>query len=264
MKMETLNYKLENGIASITLNLPDRSNSLNSTMVKELSGIILDVKNDPLAQSLLLQGTGASFCAGGDITEMVGSPKDAATMQTKMRSLHPLVNNLLNLDIPVIAVVDGPAFGAGFSLAICADYIVATPRAKFSMSFGKVGLIPDCGAFYTLPRLIGLQRAKDLILSSRVIDAEEALKLGIVSAIYSSNEATHAAHAIAEKFNSASQTSIMLAKRALNASLESDLQTMLNIEAECQVASMQTEYHKASVERFLTKKKPIFDWDSTI
>jgi len=259
--MDTVHYKLENGVAQITLNRPERGNALNAKLIRELSTLFVSITSDPDIRAVLLLGEGKCFCAGGDIKEMEAISESYASGYTYMEGLHPLIRALINLDVPLIAVVDGAAYGAGFSLAICADYLIATTRAKFSMSFGKVGLVPDCGAFYTLPRLVGLQRAKDLIFSARVIDAEEALALGVAASVCEPDNAMAEALAIARKFTCASPTALALAKRALNKSQESNLQTMLDTEADFQARSLQSDYHKTAVERFIAKEQPAFDWD---
>jgi enoyl-CoA hydratase/carnithine racemase len=177
-----------------------------------------------------------------------------------MMDLHLWVEELLTLDRPVIAAVDGVAYGAGFSLALAADFILASPRARFCCSFMRMGLVPDCGLFYTLPRVVGLQRAKELVFSAREIGADEAKQMGIVFEIQPEDRLGERARQIALSFNQASPTALSIAKRALNASLNSDLGTMLEMEASGQGVVRAGEYHRDATARFLDKQPLLFQW----
>jgi 2-(1,2-epoxy-1,2-dihydrophenyl)acetyl-CoA isomerase len=167
---------------------------------------------------------------------------------------------LLTLDRPVIAAVDGAAAGAGFSLALSADFVLATPRAWFNMSFLKVGLVPDVGALYTLPRVVGVQRAKEIMLSARDIDAQEALRLGIVMELHEPDQLLPRAQAMARSFVGASPAAVALIKRSLNSALGGGLQDMLSAEAQAQSLAAGTAEHREAVSRFLTKQPPLFAW----
>jgi 2-(1,2-epoxy-1,2-dihydrophenyl)acetyl-CoA isomerase len=166
---------------------------------------------------------------------------------------------LVTLDRPVIAAVDGAVAGAGFSLALAADFILATPRARFSMSFIKVGLVPDCAAFYTLPRVVGVQRARELMLSGRDVDAAEALRLGLVMEIHEPEQLMARAQAMAASFVHASPTAVSLIKKAL-AAPGHDLPTLLEMESTAQSLAAGTEEHRIAVNRFLNKEAPPFKW----
>jgi 2-(1,2-epoxy-1,2-dihydrophenyl)acetyl-CoA isomerase len=167
---------------------------------------------------------------------------------------------LLNLDRPVIAAVDGPAYGAGFGLALAADFILATPRARFCLSFLRLGVVPDCGVMYTLPRVVGLQRAKELAFSTREIDADEARQMGIVFEVHTPEQIGQRAFQLALSFTQASPTALSVTKRALNASLHSSLATMLELEANGQAIARSTAYHRDAIARFVGKQPPLFEW----
>src|SRR5436309_11945858 len=151
----------------------------------------------------------------------------------------------------------------GFAFALAADFVLATPRARFCLPFLRIGLIPDAGILYTLPRAVGLQRAKELAFSTREIGAEEAKQLGIVFEIVAEDRLAERARQLALSFTQASPTSVSLTKRALNASLHSDLSTMLDLEATGQGVARNTEYHREAIGRFLDKQPARFQWPKT-
>src|SRR5690606_34979948 len=167
--MEATRYSVDNGVALLELNRPERRNALNEAMRNELRDVVTQLRDDRNVHALIITGAGDAFCAGGDLKGIGSAGLDNQGWRNRMADLHNWLKDLLALDKPVIAAVDGPAYGAGFSLALAADFIIATPRARFCMSFMKVGAIPDLGAFYTLPRIVGPRRAKELMLSAREV-----------------------------------------------------------------------------------------------
>ena len=170
------------------------------------------------------------------------------------------LEQLVHLDKPVIAAVDGAAFGAGFGLALAADLVIASTRAKFSMAFMKIGLVPDFGALYTLPRIVGLQRAKEIIYSARTVAADEAVSLGIALEAVEAEALPDRARAIATSLAAASPTAFMLSKRALNVSQLNDFRTMLDMELTSQSVAFATPEHGDAVDAFLDKRPPAFEW----
>ena len=170
------------------------------------------------------------------------------------------IETILRLEVPVIAAVRGPAFGAGFSLALTADMVLAEPGSRFCMSFVRLGLVPDCAAFYTLPRIVGIQRAKELCFSGREIGPEEAHQLGIVTEITKADGALERAIQIAKCFAAASPSSLGLMKRALNVSMNTSLEAMIDIEAAAQGIARTSDWHARAVSRFLAKEPPLFQW----
>jgi 2-(1,2-epoxy-1,2-dihydrophenyl)acetyl-CoA isomerase len=163
------------------------------------------------------------------------------------------------LDKPVVAAVDGAAYGAGFSLALAADFIVASTRARFAMSFVRMGVVPDCAAFYTLPRVVGVQRAGELMLSGREVSAQEALRLGIATELVEPDALQARAQAIARSFVGASPVALSLIKRSLSLAA-SDLPSLLEQEANAQALAMGTPEHREAVRCFLEKKPLPFQW----
>jgi 2-(1,2-epoxy-1,2-dihydrophenyl)acetyl-CoA isomerase len=256
---KTLRFVVQNQVATLTLDNAAKRNALDPVMRDELAQVITSVRGDPGIRALILTGANGHFCAGGDLSNIATAGLDGAGWRQRMQNLHEWFRTLLTLDRPVIAAVDGAAAGAGFSLALTADFILATPRARFCMSFMKVGLIPDCAAFYTLPRVVGVQRARELMLSARDVDGAEALKLGIAMELHEPAQLLARAQALAASFVHASPTAVSLVKRALAAPGD-DLATLLDLEASGQAIAAGTQEHRIAVNRFLDKQAPLFQW----
>ncbi len=260
MIYKDIRFEIKDGIATLAFARPDRKNAFDINARGEIADAVARTKNDVSVRALILTGDGGDFCAGGDVRSMAAAGTDAESGRNRMRALHVWMRELIELDRPVIAAVDGVAFGAGFSLALAADFIIATPRARFCMSFMRVGLVPDAGAFYTLPRVVGAQRAKELMLSARVVDAEEAKRLGIVMEIVPADMLTARAETIARSFFEASPSVVAMIKAALERSPGIDLAAALQFEAGAQGVAFSTEYHRGAARDFLAKKPLKFTW----
>jgi 2-(1,2-epoxy-1,2-dihydrophenyl)acetyl-CoA isomerase len=258
-------FEIDNGVATVTLDRPDARNALNDSVRAGLDAALARIRagaGDEV-RAVVLTGAGGAFCAGGDINTLSAlAEKPAAAMRQRMRDAQARVRALVDLDLPVIAAVDGAAAGAGFSLALACDFILASPRARFVMSFGRIGLVPDWGAFYLLPRIVGLQKAKELVFSARSVDAAEAMALGIVHRIHRADELLDRAKAFAARFNDASTLAVGLAKQALNQSFQLDLAAMLDVEANAQAIANNSAYHRDATARFLAKEQLSFAWES--
>ncbi|WP_313296256.1 enoyl-CoA hydratase/isomerase family protein [Diaphorobacter sp.] len=250
------------GIATITLNRPETRNSLTPEIRTELPAALIRVRDDDAVNAIILTGAGGAFCSGGDIAHMVQSDEGGLHWRERMRKLHQWFPELVNMQKPVIAAVDGAAFGAGFSLALAADFILATPRARFCAVFGRIGLVPDLGAMQLLPRIIGQQKAKELVFTARTVMAEEARQLGIVYGIADNAEALMAeARALAGRFKAASTAAIGMSKTIMNQAFELDARAMSELEAYAQTLCRGSEYHRDAVQRFKSKQPLAFDWD---
>lgn len=258
--MEAITFTVDAGVATLTLNRPQRKNALDETMSREIGEAVARIRADPDIRVLVLTGAGGDFCSGGDIKGMQGAGGNPVARHERMGRIHAWLEQIINLDRPVIAAVDGVAYGGGFGLALAADFILATPRARFCMAFLKIGLIPDCAAMYTLPRMVGLQRAKELMFSARVLGAEEARELGIVLEVHEPEMLAQRARSLAESLVQVSPTAFGLAKRAINSSTLNDLPTMLALEAAGQVIAFGSQPHKDAIDRFLDKKPPLYQW----
>jgi 2-(1,2-epoxy-1,2-dihydrophenyl)acetyl-CoA isomerase len=261
--METLEYASADGLGTITLNRPQARNALSAAMVGELDTLLGQITRDDSVRALILTGAGGAFCAGGDVRSMHAAPRSAQDWRSGMRRIHRVVRALHGLDRPVIAAVDGVAFGAGFSLALLADIVLVSSRARFCMAFGRVGLVPDYGALYTLPRVVGLQRAKELVFSAREVGAEEARSMGLALEVHTPEGLMPRALELAQALCGASPQALSLAKDALNASLGNELDAMLQMEASGQGIAGTTEYALDAFRRFADKQPGRFQWPAT-
>ncbi len=260
--MKTLDVHVLDGVATITLNRPDARNALNQAMKDELMEAVPSLAADAAVRALVLTGGGGAFCAGGDLRGMteVRAQMTVEGWRGRMHAVQPLIRQLIELDKPLIAAVDGSAFGAGFSLALMADFVLASPRARFCLSFMRVGLVPDFAAMYTLPRVVGVQRAKELMLSARELDADEALRLGIVMEVVAQDALLARAQALARSFVGASPLAVSLVKQGVAMSLAQDLRSLLAQEADNQALCFNTDAHVQAVQRFLDKQPAAFQF----
>jgi 2-(1,2-epoxy-1,2-dihydrophenyl)acetyl-CoA isomerase len=249
---------VSDGIAALTLNRPLQKNAIDNSMRRELRDAVQAIRANRSVRAVILRSSSDDFCSGGDIRAM--NVADAQAGRERLDDLHGWISMLLDLDRPVIAAVDGVVYGAGFSLALLADFVIATPTARFCMPFMKVGLVPDFGAFYTMPRIIGTANTKDLVFSAREIHAEEARRMGAVFEIVPKESLQDRTRELAVSLASASSVAFGLAKRAINQSYGSDLRAMLEMEALAQGIAFTTDYHREAVRRFKEKQVPLFQW----
>lgn len=257
---ELLQFTVRDQVATLTMNNPAKRNAMDMALREQLADAARKVRRDPAIRAVVLTGAGGHFCSGGDLRNIASAGLDNTGWRQRLLNLHEWLRELLTLDRPVIAAVDGAAAGAGFSLALAADFILATPRARFCMSFLKVGLVPDVGAFYTLPRIVGVQRARELMLSARDVEADEALRLGLVMELHPPEQLMARAQALAASFTGASPVAVSLIKRTLEQAAGGGLNELLHAEANAQALATGTEQHRQAVQRFLDKQPPTFQW----
>ena len=255
---ERIRFETEGSTAVLTLDDPATRNALGPAMREEVADAVQRVRRDRSVRALVITGAGGHFCSGGDLRSIASAGLDNQGWRERLHDLHGWLRDLITLDRPVIAAVDGAAFGAGFGLAMAADFVIATPRARLCVSFIKIGLVPDCGTFYTLPRIVGAQRAKELMLSAREVGGEEALRLGLAMELQAPEHLLPRARALADSFAGASPSAVSLIKRTLAAA--DDLDTRLELEASAQALAMGTAGHRDAVVDFLAKRAPRFQW----
>jgi 2-(1,2-epoxy-1,2-dihydrophenyl)acetyl-CoA isomerase len=246
----------------IRLNRPDRRNAFDLEMRQGLADAVLEARDDASVRAVVITGTDGVFCAGGDLKSLSEAKRPVFKDRDRIRRLHLWFRELVNLEKPVIAAVDGPAFGAGFNLALACDFIIGTPRTRFCAVFGRIGLVPDLGGFFLLPRIVGLQRAKDLVFSAREIDAREASNMGILFRIVEPDQLMSDALALAESYHNASVEALGIAKNILNRSFNLDQDTLAEMEASAQALALHTAYHDEAVADFLSKKPLKFKGDA--
>lgn len=260
--MSDLQFEVHDGVATLTMSRPAARNALSTSMKNEFARIVPQLAADKAIRAVILTGEGGTFCAGGDLRGMAEArpAMNIETWRDRMIDVQPWMRQLVLLDKPLIAAVDGFAFGAGFSLALMADVVLATPRARFCLSFMRVGLVPDFAAMYTLPRVVGVQRAKELMLTAREVSADEALRLGIAMELVPPEGLMDRARALARSFVGASPVATALIKRDAGMALATDLHTLLSMEADHQAMCFETPYQAEAVNRFLNKQPALFQW----
>lgn len=229
-------------------------------MRRALGSAVEQARDDAEVRAVVITGAGGAFCSGGDLKSLSAEQRPVFADRERIRSLHRWFRELVNLEKPVIAAVDGVAFGAGFNLALACDFILGTRQTRFCAVFARIGLVPDLGGFFLLPRIVGLQRAKELVFSAREVDAEEALRWGILHAIHPPESLQDEALALAASFAEASTEAIGIAKNVLNRSFNLDQDTLSELEASAQALALHTDYHRGAAARFLAKQPLAFRW----
>lgn len=245
------------GIATITMNRPEARNALDLTMREEMLGALDELERDPAVRVVLLTGAGGHFSAGGDVKSMQ-KKHTAAEGRARVELLNRFVLRLFAFSKPTIAMVDGFAVGAGCNIALGCDMIVASDRAKFGEVFLKIGLVPDGGGTWLLQRLVGLAKAKEMVLTAEIIDAAEALRIGLVNRVVPAAELESATRALAAKIAAGPPLAAALAKSLLNRAATVDLAAALEGEALGQSNAITSEDHAEGVRAFLEKRAPRF------
>ena len=258
-----IQYSQEGPVVTLTMNEPERRNPLTgNSAVPDFLAAIDRIHNDRSVRAVVLTGAGSAFSSGGDIRDMQRqSSGDVAGMQIRHEyrtGIQRLPLALFNLEVPVIAAINGPAIGAGLDLACMCDIRVASDTAKFAESFVKLGIIPGDGGAWLLPRLIGLSRASELSYTGDVIGAQQALEWGLVSRVVPGQSLLPTAYDIAQRIAANPPHAVRLTKRLLREAMHTRLDTLLELSASFQALSHQTEDHKEAVCAFLDKRAPQF------
>ena len=262
-KYQAITFETKNRIGIITMNQPERRNALSPEMRQDFLQLMPSLQYSSDLGAIILKGTDGVFCAGGDLKALAQASenRNTATDRQRLYRHHDWFQKLLNLEVPVIAAVDGPAYGAGFSLALSADFILCSDRAKLCCVFPRIGLVPDVGALFTLPRIVGLQRAKEIMFTGRPLDAEEAKELGIAMEVHNTNRLMNSAIDLAERLCHANTSAIGATKRIVNQSFNLDANALIEMEAAAQAVYFSSEYHNNAVRRFLDRKPLVYDWE---
>jgi 2-(1,2-epoxy-1,2-dihydrophenyl)acetyl-CoA isomerase len=255
---QTLLCERSGAIATITLNRPDARNALDMVMRGELGAALDEVEADAAARVLILTGAGGHFCAGGDVKTMREKRYTAAEGRARVELLNRTILRLVDFPKPTLAMVDGYAVGAGTNLALCCDLVVASDRAKFGELFWKIGLVPDGGGTWLLPRLVGMARAKELIFTADIIDAAEAARVGLVNRVVPAAELAATTRALAEKIAAGPPAVLKMAKHMVNRAATSDLAAALDLEAFSQGIAIASDDHQEGLAAFFEKRPPKF------
>jgi 2-(1,2-epoxy-1,2-dihydrophenyl)acetyl-CoA isomerase len=265
MSYETLLYDVDRGVATVTLNRPAVLNAVSPRMIEELREALDTLREDASVRAAVLTGAGRGFCSGADLkarqrVKPSEAPADAskAGAERLRRTFNPLILGIRSIEKPFIAAVNGVAAGAGCNLALACDIVLASDEARFGNVFTRIGLIPDCGGHYFLPRLVGFHKAAELMFTGEIIDAREAERIGLVNRVVPHAELTKATRELAERLARGPTRAIGLCKRTLNVGITGDLAAVLDAEAEGQGLASQTEDHWEGVQAFLEKRPARF------
>ena len=255
--MPDLRLDIADAVATITLDRPEALNALTVPLKHELLGAFEQVAADEAVRAVVLTGAGRAFCAGQDLRERL--KPDAAPLEDEIRlRYNPLVRAMVRLEKPLIGAINGVAAGAGASLALACDLRIAAEGASFLLAFGRVGLVPDSGATWLLPRLIGGAKAAELALTGAALSAADAERLGLVLRVVPADELAAAAQALAAQLAAGAPRALALTKRALAASWDAALDEQLETEADFQGQAGATADHAEGVAAFIERRPPRF------
>lgn len=250
--------KIENQVAYITLNRPDVFNSFNREMALLLQSILDDCEYNNDVRSIVITGNGKAFCAGQDLKEVTSSELNPGFKKILEEHYNPIITRIRSIHKPIIAAVNGVAAGAGANIALSCDLVVASNKASFIQAFSKIGLIPDSGGTFFLPRLIGFQKATALMMLGDKVTAEEAEELGMIFKVISSESFNEEVEKLAVKLANMPTKALGLIKELLNKSNTNTLEQQLELEGKLQIEAALSEDYTEGVNAFMEKRKPIF------
>lgn len=256
---ECLKVEKEDGVAVVTLNRPQALNAVNRQMHFEISTIFADLNKDPEVRAVVVTGAGRAFSAGGDLKWMGDmSGGDASYMKAQTREARKVVDTILDLEVPVIAAVNGPAIGLGASIALLCDVIIASERARFSDPHVNVGLVAGDGGAVIWPLLVGMARAKEYLMTGDMVDAKEADRIGLVNRVVPEEELMPTAMALARRLASGPTLAISWTKMAVNKLIKREANLVLENSAAWEHLCFNSEDFREATAAFVEKRKPVF------
>lgn len=255
----TIILEQQNGIYRLTLNRPDKLNALNREMYFELGNAIDEIENDSNFRVLIIRGAGRAFCSGGDIKELSTVTKSIEAAQKRLYLSHAIAVRIKTLKQPIIVAINGDAIGGGCSLALNGDLRIASEKARFGVTFIKVGLVPDMGGIYNLPRLVGISKACELAFLGNIIDAQEAERIGLINRVVAADELETVTNEWAAKIAQSSSLAISLIKSALYKGLNMDFISEIDNEINIQTLCLNSHNGKEGLRAFMEKRQPVFN-----
>lgn len=259
MAFTTLLYSVSNNICTITLNRPDVYNALNEQMKKELNDALKEAEKDTAVRCLILRGAGdRAFCSGQDLKEHSGTETRRSLKHSLETMYNPMIRRMRTMEKPIIGMINGVAAGAGMSIALACDLRIMADNARLIEVFIRIGLVPDSGSHWFLPRLVGMARAFEYAALGQDITAAEAERVGLVNKVVPFAELESATMELADRLAKAPTKAIGLIKRALNKAVSADLDALLDYEAYVQEIASGTEDHQEGVRAFLEKRAAQF------
>lgn len=258
-KLQNIEFDLSNGIATVTLNRPEEANSINIALAQDLLEVAIACESSKDVRVVLLTGKGKLFCGGGDINSFAESGDEFSEMLIQLTSyLHAAIARFRHMRAPLVVAVGGAAAGAGLSLVAMGDYVVASEKAKFTMAYTGIGLSPDGSSSYFLPRLIGLRRTIELMMTNRVLSAAEAVEWGLVNQIVDPDQVFVKAAEMADLFSAGPTESYGAIKELMSVTYSNGLETQMDLESRLIANMGRTHDGQEGVDAFLNKRKPKF------
>jgi 2-(1,2-epoxy-1,2-dihydrophenyl)acetyl-CoA isomerase len=257
---ETIIVEKKDKIATLSFNRPDVLNAMDFVMREEIRLALIELERDEDVQAVILTGKGRGFCAGADLSATMGAKYKSNAGRKRMRNVFPLYKSIMHSDKIYIAAINGAVSGSGFSLACCCDFRFAADTAKFGVPFANIGLIPDCGLLYNLPRLIGVAKTKELTMQAEKFDAHRALELGLLTKVAKADDLMAAAYEFAETLCKKSYISLAMTKSILNRTFEMTFDNLIEYEASAQDICFLSDFHNDAIADILHKmnnKKPV-------
>ena len=256
--MSTLHFTAENGVATIVLNRPEAFNSLNKELAHALQDALDKCAADENIRAVVLTGEGKAFCAGQDLVE-VTTPEQMPGFKTLLEEHYkPIITKIRQLEKPVIAAVNGVAAGAGANIALACDIVVASEKASFIQAFSGIGLVPDSGGTFFLPRLVGFQKAVAISMLGDKIKATEAEQMGMIYKVFSVDEYSENVEKLAKRLAQMPTKGLALTKKVFSSSLTNSLEQQIAVENAAQIEASETADYTEGVQAFLEKRKPNF------
>ena len=252
-----IKFEIIEGVGKITLNRPEKHHSFIREMAFQLQSALDKCNEEKEVRAILITATGKAFCAGQDLGEAT-DPNGPDLTQMVQEHYNPIIRKIRNMEKPIVAAVNGVAAGAGASIALCCDIVVATESATFIQAFSKIGLIPDSAGTFFLPRLVGMQKAAALMMTAEPISAKDAEVMGMIYKSFSQESFEEESWKLVSKLAKMPTMGLGLTKRLLNASYSNNLEQQLDMEDKCQTIAGNTIDFKEGIEAFLKKRKPNF------
>lgn len=256
--MDSILLTIENSVALITLNRPEVFNSFNREMAFKLQDILDVCEKDNNVRAIVLTGNGKAFCAGQDLKEVTSPELNPGFKKILEEHYNPIITRIRNIEKPILAAVNGVAAGAGANIALACDVVVANELSSFIQAFSLIGLIPDSGGTFFLPRLIGFQKASALAMLGDKISANEAERLGMIYKVFDAASFEKEVQNLALKLANMPTKALGLIKKSLNQSLNNNLESQLALESKYQIEAAGTDDYAEGVSAFIEKRKPNF------
>ena len=256
--MASITKEIKDKTAYLTLNRPEVFNSFNREMALLLQKELDDCESNPEVRAIVITGSGKAFCAGQDLKEVTSVELNPGFKKILEEHYNPIISRIRAIEKPIIAAVNGVAAGAGANIALACDVVIASENATFIQAFSKIGLVPDSGGTFFLPRLIGFQKASALMMLGDKVSAQEAERMGMIYKVVSSETFSEEVNTIANTMAQMPTKALGMTKRLLNKSINNSLEEQLDLEGKLQIESAQSDDYAEGVDAFVNKRKPNF------